>query len=66
VRSMVGLLPARHREVLERRFGLDGASAQGHGEIGARLGVGEDRSRQLEREALHRLRTLGGGLRDAA
>jgi DNA-directed RNA polymerase sigma subunit (sigma70/sigma32) len=52
--------------VLERRFGLDGASAQGHGEIGARLGVGEDRSRQLEREALHRLRTLGGGLRDAA
>jgi len=66
VRSMVGLLPARHREVLERRFGLDGASAQGHGEIGARLGVGEDRSRQLEREALHRLRTLGGGLRDDA
>jgi DNA-directed RNA polymerase sigma subunit (sigma70/sigma32) len=31
---------------------------QSHEEIGASLGVGEERSRQLEREALHRLRTI--------
>ena len=31
---------------------------QTHQQIGAWLGVGEDRSRQIEREALHRLRTI--------
>jgi DNA-directed RNA polymerase sigma subunit (sigma70/sigma32) len=30
------------------------------------LGVGEERSRQLEREALHRLRSVAGGLAQAA
>ena len=66
VRSMVGLLPDRHREVLLRRYGLGGQEPATHAEIGARLGVGEERSRQLEREALHRLRSLGDGARTAA
>ncbi len=64
--SMVGLLPDRHREVLLRRYGLAGQEPATHAEIGARLGVGEARSRQLEREALHRLRSLGDGARAAA
>ena len=64
--SMVGTLPDRHREVLLRRYGLRGEEPETHAEIGARLGVGEERSRQLEREALHRLRSLGEGRRLAA
>jgi RNA polymerase primary sigma factor len=64
--SVVGLLPDRHREVLLRRYGLRGDEPEKHAAIGARLGVGEGRSRQLEREALHRLRSLGGGARAAA
>ncbi|HEX6652271.1 MAG TPA: sigma factor-like helix-turn-helix DNA-binding protein, partial [Thermoleophilaceae bacterium] len=64
--SMVGTLPDRHREVLLRRYGLRGEEPEAHAEIGARLGVGEERSRQLEREALHRLRSLGDGRRLAA
>jgi RNA polymerase primary sigma factor len=64
--SMVGMLPDRHREVLLRRYGLRGKKPETHAEIGARLGVGEERSRQLEREALHRLRSLGDGRRLAA
>ena len=64
--SMVGLLPDRHREVLLRRYGLRGEEPATHAEIGARLGVGEERSRQLEREALHRLRSLGDGAQAAA
>ena len=64
--SMVDLLPDRHREVLLRRFGLQGEEPETHAEIGSRLGVGEERSRQLEREALHRLRSLGDGCRLAA
>ena len=64
--SMVDMLPERHREVLLRRYGLRGEEPETHAEIGARLGVGEERSRQLEREALHRLRSLGDGRRLAA
>ena len=56
--SMLALLPDRHREVLLRRYGLQGDEPLAHATIGARLGVGEQRSRQLEREALHRLRSL--------
>jgi RNA polymerase primary sigma factor len=63
--SMLKLLPRRHREVLVRRYDIDGQGGASHAEIGASLGVGEQRSRQLEREALHRLRELGGGRRAA-
>jgi RNA polymerase primary sigma factor len=66
VRSMLRLLPARHREVLARRYGIDGGREQLHAEIGAALGLSEERSRQLESEALHRLRELGGGQHLAA
>jgi RNA polymerase primary sigma factor len=58
VKAMVRLLPARHREVVVRRFGLNGAQEQSHAEIAEWLGLGEERSRQLEREALHRLRSI--------
>jgi RNA polymerase primary sigma factor len=58
VLAMLRLLPQRHREVLTRRFGLADGRAQSHDEIAGRLGVGEERSRQIEREALHRLRSI--------
>jgi RNA polymerase primary sigma factor len=58
VGAMLRLLPERHREVLVRRYGLRDNPAQSHEEIGEWLGVGEERSRQIEREALHRLRTI--------
>jgi RNA polymerase primary sigma factor len=63
--AMLRVMPPRHREVLVRRFGI-GGDAQTHAVIGAALGVSEERSRQLERQALHWLRELGGGRRDAA
>jgi RNA polymerase primary sigma factor len=66
VRAMVRLLPDRHREVLVRRYGLHGDGAQTHAQIAASLGVGEERSRQLEREGLHRLREIGVEQRWAA
>jgi RNA polymerase primary sigma factor len=56
--AMLRLLPDRHREVLVRRYGLHGGEVEGHTEIGRSLGVGEERSRQLERESLHRLRSI--------
>jgi RNA polymerase primary sigma factor len=57
--SMLGLLPKRHREILVRHYGLGGEPPQTHAEIATGLDVGQERSRQLEREALHRLRELG-------
>jgi len=57
--SMLRLLPKRHREIVVRRYGLHGEPPQTHAEIAAGLDVGQERSRQLEREALHRLRELG-------
>jgi RNA polymerase primary sigma factor len=56
--AMLRLLPERHREVLVRRYGLNHGRAQSHEEIGVWLGVSEERSRQIEREALHRLRSI--------
>jgi RNA polymerase primary sigma factor len=66
VLRMLAALPAKHREVLSRRYGLDGDSPQAHEEIAAWLGVGQERSRQIEREALHWLRELRGGRERAA
>jgi RNA polymerase primary sigma factor len=56
--AMLRLLPDRHRQVLIRRYGLDDGRIESHDEIGQWLGVGEERSRQLEREALHRMRSI--------
>ena len=58
VSAMMRLLPERHRQVLIRRYGLHDERAQTHREIAEWLGVGEERSQQLEREALHRLRSI--------
>jgi RNA polymerase primary sigma factor len=58
VLAMLRLLPERHREVLVRRYGLNDGPVQSHEEIAECLGVGKDRSRQIEREALHRLRSI--------
>jgi RNA polymerase primary sigma factor len=66
IRTMLRLLPERHREVISRRYGLNGGRAQSHDEIGERLAVGAERSRQLEREALHRLRSIATTLARAA
>jgi RNA polymerase primary sigma factor len=64
--SMLRVLPDRHREVILRRYGFGNGPMQTHAEIGAWLGVGEERSRQLERQALHWLRELGGGAQRVA
>src|SRR5689334_18158843 len=66
VRSMLRLLPKRHREVITRRYGLNDGRAQSHEEIGEWLAVGVERSRQLEREALHRLRSIAAAQTRAA
>jgi RNA polymerase primary sigma factor len=62
---MLPLLPERHRQVVIRGYVLNDQRAQTHHEIGERLGVREERTRQLGREALHRLRSIAEGTKSA-
>jgi RNA polymerase primary sigma factor len=66
LREMIQKLPERHRRVLVRRYGIGAERVSSHEEIGAALGVGAERSRQLEREAIHRLRSIAPAFRLAA
>jgi RNA polymerase primary sigma factor len=49
-------LPEREREILELRYGLRGREALTLEEIGKLLGISRERVRQLEAQALQRLR----------
>lgn len=49
-------LSPRERRVIEMRFGLDSQSGRTLGEIGAELGLTKERIRQIEGEALRKLR----------
>lgn len=56
VRLEVSKLPQRERRIIENRFGLDGRDALTFHDLGEALGLSRERARQLEREALRRLR----------
>jgi RNA polymerase primary sigma factor len=53
-------LPERERQVLRRRYGLALAGTNSLVEIGQRLGVTRERARQIEGQALRRLRNNAG------
>ncbi len=53
---MHDVLTEREREVLKLRFGLDGSSPESLDVVGRRLGVTRERARQIEAEALRKLR----------
>lgn len=49
-------LPARERDIVCRRFDLDGRDEETFTSIGQRLGISRERTRQIQRVALGRLR----------
>jgi RNA polymerase sigma factor (sigma-70 family) len=58
VKDLLAHLPARERQVLRWRFGLAGERDHTLREIGDRIGLSRERIRQIERDAIQRLRGL--------
>jgi len=56
--ALIARLPARQREVLERRYGLNDHGVQSLAEVAAEIGLTRERVRQIQSEALKRLREL--------
>ena len=56
VRREVALLSERQRVIILNRFGLDGRPAMTFQELGEMLGLSRERARQIEEEAIVRLR----------
>ncbi|MCC7078721.1 MAG: sigma-70 family RNA polymerase sigma factor [Acidimicrobiia bacterium] len=53
-------LTSREREIIERRFGLDGRAAETLEQIGETLGITRERVRQIQAKALSKLRHPSG------
>jgi RNA polymerase nonessential primary-like sigma factor len=56
--ELIGSLNERQRLVLQRRFGLDGTPVLSLADMGRDLGISRQRARQIQEEALKRLRKL--------
>jgi RNA polymerase primary sigma factor len=56
--DLVGRLDPRERKILGLRFGLDGGESRTLDEIGGRFGLTRERIRQLQNEALTKLRRM--------
>mgnify|MGYP001551739333 CR=1 FL=1 len=64
--AWLAALTERQRAVVQRRFGLDGLPVQSLAEIGRELGISRERARQIQEDALRRLRKLSVATGDAA
>jgi RNA polymerase nonessential primary-like sigma factor len=65
IEGLIARLPPRQRDVLERRYGLSDRGVQTLAEIAAEFGVTRERVRQIQAEALKRLRVLAAEQRGA-
>ncbi len=60
LRQWLNELPPKHREVLIRRFGLNGHAVDTLENVGAEIGLTRERVRQIQIEALHQLKQILG------
>ena len=60
--SLLQMLNERQRQVLQLHFGMVDDVCYSLEEIGKKLGVSKERARQIERQAMEKLQTLGASL----
>lgn len=62
LRSMLAELNPRQQQILSLHFGLEDAHEYSLEEIGKKLGISKERTRQIERQAMEKLQKLGTSL----
>lgn len=60
--SLLSMLSERQAQVLRLHFGIADGTCHSLDEIGKILGISKERARQIERQAMDKLQTLGAGL----
>jgi len=60
--ELISQLPQRQQQVLRLRFGMADGTCHSFEWIGAQLGISKERVRQIERQAMDKLYTLGADL----
>ena len=63
---LLSMLEPRQQQILRLHFGMDGGKGHSLEEIGTMLGISKERARQIEKQAMQRLKALGAdmGLED--
>ncbi len=63
---LLAMLDDRQRQILRLHFGMEDGKCHALEEIGTRLGISKERTRQIEKQAMDRLKQLGAdmGLED--
>jgi RNA polymerase primary sigma factor len=59
INALLGQLPQRQQELLRLRFGMADGTCYALDAIGKRLGISKERARQIEHQAMDKLRALG-------
>ena len=59
---LLGMLTQRQSQVLRLHFGMDDGTVHSLEEIGAILGISKERTRQIEKQAMDKLQTLGASM----
>ena len=62
VESLLGMLTERQQQVLRLRFGMDDGEFRSFEDVGRLLGISKERSRQIERQAVNKLKEYGTDL----
>lgn len=62
IRSMLGSLTQRQQQILRLHFGLEDGTEHSLEEIGKLLGISKERTRQVERQAMDKLKEMGTSL----
>ena len=60
--ALLGKLTQRQQQVLRLRFGMDDGVCHSLQQIGDSLGISKERARQIEQQAIEKLRRIGDGI----